>query len=198
MDENGDPPPQAWDKKEKSSLSSELFFYSSDAISKKESAAFLPKIADNTATPTNSKINKASPKQRGQALLKNSGDTLIDSTMVKDTADRINGLERPKPNEGYALKNGIFNNGISQSDETVNTQFCHLSVNPLPKDRATHRERFPLVVGHASSIGDILNVGERLYYRCDNFNRNSVLVERERVSCSRGVIGGHNASVLSR
>lgn len=28
----------------------------------------------------------------------------------KDTADRINGLERPKPNEGYALRNGTFNN----------------------------------------------------------------------------------------
>ena len=28
----------------------------------------------------------------------------------KDTADRINGLERPKPNEGYALTNGTFNN----------------------------------------------------------------------------------------
>ena len=28
----------------------------------------------------------------------------------KDTADRINGLERPKPNEGYALTNGILIN----------------------------------------------------------------------------------------
>ena len=25
----------------------------------------------------------------------------------KDTADRMNGLERPKPNEGYALQNGV-------------------------------------------------------------------------------------------
>lgn len=26
---------------------------------------------------------------------------------TRDTVDRINGLERPKPNEGYALKNDI-------------------------------------------------------------------------------------------
>ena len=26
---------------------------------------------------------------------------------TRDTVDRINGLERPKPNEGYALKNDV-------------------------------------------------------------------------------------------
>ena len=41
---------------------------------------------------------------------------------IRDTAGRINGLERPKPNEGYALENGISNNRISQNDEFVNTQ----------------------------------------------------------------------------
>ena len=25
----------------------------------------------------------------------------------KDTADRMNGLERPKPNEGYAVRSGV-------------------------------------------------------------------------------------------
>ena len=34
---------------------------------------------------------------------------------IRDTADRINGLERPKPNEGYALTNGISSkNSIPQ------------------------------------------------------------------------------------
>lgn len=36
---------------------------------------------------------------------------------IRDTAGRINGLERPKPNEGYALENGISNSSISQIDE---------------------------------------------------------------------------------
>ena len=36
-----------------------------------------------------------------------------------DTADRINGLERPKPNEGYALQNGISINSISDSAAKV-------------------------------------------------------------------------------
>lgn len=40
---------------------------------------------------------------------------------IKDTADRINGLERPKPNEGYALKNGISNNSVHQNSEIVNS-----------------------------------------------------------------------------
>ena len=39
----------------------------------------------------------------------------------KDTADRMNGLERPKPNEGYALQNGISDNSISVSPENVKT-----------------------------------------------------------------------------
>ena len=33
---------------------------------------------------------------------------------IKDTANRINGLERPKPNEGYALKNGVCNDIVSE------------------------------------------------------------------------------------
>jgi len=39
---------------------------------------------------------------------------------IRDTADRINGLERPKPNEGYALTNGISNSSISQNKEKNN------------------------------------------------------------------------------
>ena len=40
----------------------------------------------------------------------------------RDTAGRINGLERTKPNEGHALENGISNNRISQNDGFVNIQ----------------------------------------------------------------------------
>ena len=36
---------------------------------------------------------------------------------LRDTANRINGLERPKPNEGYALKNDVSMNSIPQSPE---------------------------------------------------------------------------------
>ena len=36
-----------------------------------------------------------------------------------DTADRINGLERPKPNEGYAQRNGISISSISDSAAKV-------------------------------------------------------------------------------
>ena len=42
---------------------------------------------------------------------------------IRDTADRINGLERPKPNEGYALKNGISTKSIPQNSENVNSKF---------------------------------------------------------------------------
>ena len=50
---------------------------------------------------------------------KNNGENHIyDITnKIRDTADRINGLERPKPNEGYALKNGISNNSIPQNND---------------------------------------------------------------------------------
>lgn len=39
---------------------------------------------------------------------------------IRDTADRINGLERPKPNEGYALTNDISNGRIAQTKPKVN------------------------------------------------------------------------------
>ena len=39
---------------------------------------------------------------------------------IRDTADRINGLERPKPNEGYALTSGISKTSIRNSGESVN------------------------------------------------------------------------------
>ena len=38
---------------------------------------------------------------------------------IKDTADRINGLERPKPNEGYAQRNGIFDLNIPHFSENA-------------------------------------------------------------------------------
>ncbi len=42
---------------------------------------------------------------------------------IRDTANRINGLERPKPNEGYALTNGISNNSISKNADYVNNDY---------------------------------------------------------------------------
>ena len=41
---------------------------------------------------------------------------------IRDTADRINGLERPKPNEGYALTNGISEDRIAQTKPKVNSK----------------------------------------------------------------------------
>lgn len=43
---------------------------------------------------------------------------------IRDTADRINGLERPKPNEGYALTNGVSINSISENGDTVNNNYA--------------------------------------------------------------------------
>ena len=40
---------------------------------------------------------------------------------IRDTAHRVNDVERPKPNEGYALENGISNNRIPQSKSVVNS-----------------------------------------------------------------------------
>ena len=48
--------------------------------------------------------------------------TVLRVLLIRDTADRINGLERPKPNEGYALTNAISNNSISQPEGIVNRE----------------------------------------------------------------------------
>lgn len=42
------------------------------------------------------------------------------TSINQDTANRINGLERPKPNEGYALKNDVSINIIDQNRSYVN------------------------------------------------------------------------------
>ena len=42
---------------------------------------------------------------------------------IRDTADRINGLERPKPNEGYALTNVISNNIISDEQKNATSTY---------------------------------------------------------------------------
>ena len=41
---------------------------------------------------------------------------------IRDTADRINGLERPKPKEGYALTNGVSTYSLSENDQNVNNE----------------------------------------------------------------------------
>ncbi len=40
---------------------------------------------------------------------------------IRDTADRINGLERPKSNEGYAYINGVSDINVAQNAPDVNT-----------------------------------------------------------------------------
>lgn len=49
---------------------------------------------------------------------------------IRDTADRINGLERPKPNEGYALKNGISNSSIHQNGVNVKSKTKKVTIDP--------------------------------------------------------------------
>jgi hypothetical protein len=60
---------------------------------------------------------------------------------IKDTANRINGLERPKPNEGYAQKNDVSNEIISKNIEKSNSFsknsskcFCIQKGTPKPTD----------------------------------------------------------------
>ena len=48
-------------------------------------------------------------------------DYLNTTNKIRDTADRINGLERPKPNEGYAQKNDISTYSITSIKEKINT-----------------------------------------------------------------------------
>ena len=49
---------------------------------------------------------------------------------IKDTANRIDGFERPKPNEGYAQEISVFNNTISDSDENVNENISYSAKKP--------------------------------------------------------------------
>ena len=39
---------------------------------------------------------------------------------IRDTANRINGFERPKPNEGYAQENDVSTHSIPDSGEKIN------------------------------------------------------------------------------
>ena len=62
---------------------------------------------------------------------------------IRDTADRINGLERPKPNEGYALTNGISNKSISQNSDlsTQNSKIVEKTSRELDADYLSAVER---------------------------------------------------------
>ena len=53
---------------------------------------------------------------------------------LRDTAGRIYGLERPKPNEGYALLNDVSNNRLAQEQPTVNTQSMQNSLQNSTDD----------------------------------------------------------------
>ncbi len=87
---------------------------------------------------------------------------------IRDTADRINGLERPKPNEGYALQNGVSNTSVTDVTSGVNTQSMQNGKNYskgayLPPERMTgdalidpsgERAETPSGVGDATSLGE--------------------------------------------
>lgn len=49
---------------------------------------------------------------------------------IKDTANRLNGFERPKPNEGYAQKISVFNDSISDFAENVNNNKSYSATSP--------------------------------------------------------------------
>ncbi len=44
---------------------------------------------------------------------------------IRDTANRINGLERPKPNEGYALESDVSNDIIPEVKKSVKANFSY-------------------------------------------------------------------------
>ncbi len=58
---------------------------------------------------------------------------ITDWSKKRDTANRINGLERPKPNEGYALKNDVSTDIIDQNKSTVNSKSMQESENNTSK-----------------------------------------------------------------
>lgn len=76
---------------------------------------------------------KANVKLSGKIfpVFLNVGKTINDRTYhlydvtekIRDTAHRVNDVGRPKPNEGYALKNGISNKRVPQSNSSVNSNY---------------------------------------------------------------------------
>ncbi len=85
--------------------------------------------------------NETFPIYLNVGKAKNDGSYhLYDITQnLRDTAGRINGLERPKPNEGYALENGISTDTIPQNVDGVNNQHMQGSSEyaPMTRDELT-------------------------------------------------------------
>lgn len=50
---------------------------------------------------------------------------------LRDTVNRIDGFERPKPNEGYALESSVSINSIPISVEAVNGNVSYSAKNPV-------------------------------------------------------------------
>ncbi len=73
---------------------------------------------------------------------------------IKDTANRINGLERPKPNEGYALENDVSIDSISENGEKSNSFSKKTLENS--SERANNGENSNM----RSSYSKVDNVGE--------------------------------------
>ena len=78
----------------------------------------------------------------------------------KDTAGRMNGLERPKPNEGYALQNGVFTASVADGREIVKWEtpsvICFANATSLRREANGRIWNPPLRYG--------LAVGERPHY----------------------------------
>lgn len=72
----------------------------------------------NTVLPVEKKKG-ASQRSSGSQV----PSLLNESPFFEDTANRINGLERPKQNEGYAQENDISKDIVAQKAEIVNSKF---------------------------------------------------------------------------
>ena len=100
------------------------------AISEKY-IALLARSNSTSREPSNTKIAQNAPGVNSQDMQNTQNDAETDGEVwnpinpedvvgyKENTADRINGLERPKPNEGYAIKNGVSNDSIINPQEVV-------------------------------------------------------------------------------
>ena len=75
---------------------------------------------------------------------------------IRDTAGRINGLERPKPNEGYALKNDVSNNRIAQDEKGVKQKLSTKPNNPI-------REEVSDYIGSSAHVQSVIKTIDKRY-----------------------------------
>jgi hypothetical protein len=61
---------------------------------------------------------------------------------LRDTANRINGLEQPSIDEGDTLESDISDDNISQNTDSVNREFSEIKKIPLPNFQMTRGKEF--------------------------------------------------------